>query len=157
MVKYVKKVDEKHKYYKQKVFCSNGIGKDYEKSFDSRLNKYNGKETNTLYRMSDGKKLPLPIYLRNKIYTEEERELLWLHKLDENTRYVKGNKVKGDNEKGYERLVEKYREIDKELGYGSPTDYDGQQYERDRRIINQLRRITPKAPLNKGVKPIQLS
>lgn len=152
--KYITKADEKHKYYKPIILCSPGIGKNYEKSLNARLNKYKKSETDTMYRLRNGKKVAMPKYYRNKLYTEEEREQLWLDKLDEGVRYVKGNKVKADNEEGYNELVKYYREVDRKLGFGNPEDYDGMKYEADRRALNQAKRLTPTSPLKKRAKPI---
>ena len=49
-------------------------------------------------RVKNGGKTALPIYYRNKIYSEEEREKLWLNKLDNNVRWIEGIKVKADDE-----------------------------------------------------------
>ena len=101
IVKYVNKVDEKHKEYNSKILTSAGIGKNYINRIDSKNNKYKGKETDETYKTRQGVKLNMPIYYRNKIYTEEEREKLWIHKLDENIRWVCGEKVdisKGDED-----------------------------------------------------------
>ena len=43
--------------------------------------KENG-QTKETYINSQGFKMALPVYYRNKIYTEEEREKLWIEKLD---------------------------------------------------------------------------
>ena len=40
-------------------------------------------ETKETYINSQGFKMALPMYYRNKIYTEEEREKLWIEKLDD--------------------------------------------------------------------------
>ena len=45
----------------------------------------------------------MPIYYRNKIYSEEEREKLWIQKLNSNTRYILGEKI--DISKGEEYSV----------------------------------------------------
>ena len=91
-MKYIGKQDEKHKTYKPIILASAGIGRGYEKRKDSENNKYkkNG-ETNETYKTRKGTKLALPIYYRNKIYTEEEREKLWIEKLDKQERYVLGS------------------------------------------------------------------
>ena len=44
-------------------------------------------------KIERGHKQALPIYWRNKIYSEEEREKLWLQKLDKKERYVNGQKI----------------------------------------------------------------
>ena len=99
--------------------CSKGLGSSYLNRYDSNLNKFKGKETKEDYRTRDGVKLALPIYYRNKIDKEEEKELLWLNKLDKEERFVLGEKVSvKDNEDSYERLLKYYRVINKQLGYG---------------------------------------
>ena len=60
--------------------------------------------------------MALPIYYRNKIYKEEEKELLWLNKLDKEERFVLGEKVSvKDSDKEYESLLKYYRVINKQL------------------------------------------
>ena len=86
MIKYVTKFDEKHKNYKPIICTSNGIGNNYKAS-PSEI-------AEDKYRTEKGYKLTQPIYYRNKIYTESEREELWIKKLDENIRYIGSNKVK---------------------------------------------------------------
>ena len=108
--KYVTKIDIDHKEYQPKILCSAGIGKSYIDRPDARNNKYNGKDTIEVYKDRSGYKSSLPIYYRNYIYTEDEREQLWIDKLDKNVRYVCGEKVdisKGDET--YYKLVD-YRD-----------------------------------------------
>ena len=81
--KYVTKTDTQHKWFTGKILTSAGIGSNYIKRQDSKLNTFKHKDTNELYTTRKGTKLPLPIYYRNKIYTEEEREKLWTIKLDQ--------------------------------------------------------------------------
>ena len=93
VIKYVTKIDEKHKEYKSIILTSAGIGKGYIKRFDAEQNKYVKGKTKEYYKTKQGIKLGLPIYYRNKIYSEEEREMLWIEKLDSKIRYINGVKV----------------------------------------------------------------
>ena len=68
------KIDEKHPKFRGKVLCSAGIGAGYLKREDAKRHVYIPGETNESYRMRNGGKLNLPIYYRNKLFTEEERE-----------------------------------------------------------------------------------
>ena len=43
--------------------------------------------------MRNGGKLNLPIYYRNKLFTEEEREKLFLEKIETGIIYVLGTKI----------------------------------------------------------------
>lgn len=142
IVKYVNKTDEKHKNYKSQILTSAGIGKRYTTQPDARLNKYNGKETKEYYRTPQGYKLSLPIYYRNKIYTEEQREQLWLNKLDKEERHVCGERIsisQGDRE--YYELLEYYRKKNNKLGYGGKKDWKQKEYEEQRRQLKQQLRI----------------
>ena len=93
IVKYVNKIDPKHKEYESKILCSPGIGKGYTKRSDINKNKFKGKETNETYTLRDGRKIALPTYYRNKIYTEDEKEKLWLIKLDKEERWICGERI----------------------------------------------------------------
>lgn len=143
MTKYVTKVDQEHKYYKPKIFASKGIGKEYTERADAKRNKYRGKDTREYYTTRNGYKLALPIYWRNKIYTEDEREKLWMQKLDEQKRYV--NKREIDISKGeqpYYDALQFARYENKLLGYGSgEIDWNRKRYEKQRRMLKQKQRI----------------
>lgn len=143
ITKYCTKIDEKHKEYKPKIFCSSGIGKNYIGTLNSKINKYKKGKTKEYYQKRDGTKLALPIYYRNKIYTEEEREKLWIEKLDQKIRYVDGVRIdisKGEEE--YYRKLKHAREKNKELGYGSDEiNWERKRYERELRNLNYKKRL----------------
>ena len=92
ITKYVTKTDLKHSEYNSKILCSSGIGKNYIERSDSNKNRYKKNGTDETYKTREGTKLAIPIYYRNKIYTEEERERLWIEKLDQEVRYINGEK-----------------------------------------------------------------
>ena len=97
-MKYITKVDEDHKGFKAVILTSAGIGKQYtENKHKKDKNKYQGDKTDETYRLPNGAKSALPIYYRNKIYTDEEKEELWLNKLDKQERYVNGTKISVKN------------------------------------------------------------
>ena len=121
IVKYLTKIDEKHKAYKSIVLTSPGIGKYYIENPNSLKNKYNGTKTSETYRTTTGHKIALPIYWRNKIYTEEEREKLWIQKLDKEERWVCGERISVKNsDKYYIELVKYHRVRTAYLGYYEP-------------------------------------
>lgn len=140
IVKYVNKADEKHKEYNSKILTSKGIGKGYIERNDSKMNKYKKNETKESYTTRQGIDLNLPIYYRNKIYEEEEREQLWLEKLDKQERYVLGKKIKVRNEKEeeyYYKALEEARKKNKRLGYGDDSiNWERKRYENERRRLN---------------------
>lgn len=144
IVKYIIKQDYEHKEYKSKILTSPGIGRGYEKSYNAILNKYrNDGKTDDTYRTKTGHKIAMPIYWRNKIYSEQEREKLWLEKLDKQVRYIRGEKI--DISKGMEEywnILEWYRKRNKELGYGdNQYNWKRKEYEEEMRIIKQATRI----------------
>lgn len=143
IVKYVSKTDEKHKEYKSIILCSQGIGKKYIDRTDSKRNKYNGKETKEEYTTRNGLKLALPIYYRNKIYNDKERENLWLMKLDKEERWVDGVRVDvSKGEDNYYKILEVAREKSKRLGYSdNAIDWDRKRYENERRNLIKLERV----------------
>lgn len=146
IVKYVNKPDEKHKEFNSKILTSSGIGKNYINTTNAKLNKYKEKNTKETYITRNGIKLNLPIYYRNKIYTEEEREKLWIEKLDKNIRYINGEKIKiNKNEEEYFKALEYHRKINKKLKYGNnEINWNKKRYEREQANLRHNKRIDKK-------------
>ena len=94
ITKYMLKVNEKCREFEGKVFCSQGIGRNYEKSINARRNRYQGERTIETYKAEDGRELPMPKYYHDKIYSEEEREKLWIIKQERGYRYIGGEKCR---------------------------------------------------------------
>lgn len=144
IIKYVTKIDQDHKEYNPKILTSAGIGKSYLQRPDAEKNKYkeNG-ETDETYKTRQGQKINMPIYLRNKIYTEEEREKLWIEKLNKQERFVDGIKVSTkENEDHYYKILESAREKNARLGYADDREnWEQKEYEKKRRIINHKKRL----------------
>lgn len=146
--KYVTKQDEKHKWFSGKILASSGIGNNYTNKPQSKNNKFNGNETKEIYITRQGKKTALPMYYRNKLYSEEERELLWINKLNENIRYVCGEKIDVSTKEGeilFEKCQKIYQRKNTELGYGKIT-WDQYKYKKDLKKLNK-----------KIVKPINIT
>jgi len=97
IVKYLYKTDTKHKYYTPIILCSKGIGSGYFNRSDYKINKYNNEKTNEMYTTKSGVKLPLPKYYRNKIYSDDEKESLWINLLNKEKRYVLGLEIDAKN------------------------------------------------------------
>ncbi len=143
IVKYVNKIDKYHKEYNSKIFTSKGIGKNYMKRRDKERNKYRKGETIETYKTLSGTELALPTYYRNHIYTEEEKEKLWLEKLDEQVRWVDGVKVDvSKNDKEYFKLLKEKRAKNKRLGFGdNAKNWEQKKYENEKRNLKRLERI----------------
>lgn len=143
IIKYITKQDEKYKTYKSKILTSPGIGRNYTNGQDWKTNKYNGEKTKETYKTSTGHKIAMPTYWRNKIYTEEEREKLWIQKLNKQERWICGEKIDISNtEQEYYNLLKYHRQRSKQLGYGdNKKDWSREQYEKQRRNLKIKERI----------------
>lgn len=143
ITKYVTKRDEKHKEYESKILTSPGIGRDYIDSGRAKRNKFDQKNTKEEYRTRQGIKLNLPIYYRNHIYTDDEKEKLWIEKLNKEERWVDGRPSDiSQNEEHYYLLLEEARRKNKELGYGDNTiNWERKKYENERRNLIKLQKI----------------
>lgn len=138
IIKYISKVDPDHVAYKSIVLCSPGIGRNY----NGRYNRFNGENTDETYRTRTGHTINLPIYYRNKIYSDKQREILWLQKLDKNVRYIMGNKVAGDDTALIDNLTEYHRRTSRQLGYPPPEFiYKQSEYENKRRQLLVNKRL----------------
>lgn len=97
---YSLKINKEFAIYKPTVLCSKGIGENYITTEVKKMKQFNGKYTPDYYTLNDGRKVAMPKYYRNKLYTEQEREQLFIYKLEEEYTYVSGVKVlKTDTEK----------------------------------------------------------
>lgn len=140
IVKYVTKMDEKHPEFIGKVFATKGLGSSYIQSYDAKNNKYKGRETNELYRLPNGTKTAMPTYLRNKLYSESERENLWLKRMDEMKIWVKGNEIDISTTEGYNQYVKTlsyYQKLDQRNGYPK-RQRDKKKYEKKVQKILEL-------------------
>lgn len=145
IVKYVTKIDKTHKNYKPIILNSKGIGKNYIDSEFSKKNKYKGDNTNETIKLNDGTKVQLPIYYRNYIYTEEEREKLWINKIEKQERYILGQKIDISTDEGlnlYEEILKNVQKINNNLGYGDDSkNWKKKDYNVTNHYINKLTRI----------------
>ena len=103
------KEDEKHPNFVGKVLCSKGIGAKYTERAEAKKHIYKKGKTIETYRLRNGAKINLPIYYRNQLFSEEEREMLFLDKIEKGIIYVMGQKVHRNDEKYYLKLLEEGR------------------------------------------------
>lgn len=97
IVKYVTKIDQDHPEFIGKIFCSPGIGHEYMERPEAKRAHKNKEE---FVKTPRGLKVGMPMYIRNKTYTERERENLWLERLNKEERYVNGIKFNTSTRKG---------------------------------------------------------
>lgn len=155
ITKYIAKQDADHKYYKPKILTSAGIGRNYTTSKKRHDHIYKNTETKDYYKNDSGHKQQMPIYWRNKLFTDEQKEQLWIQKLDKNTRWICGDKIdlNEKTEQEYYDTLEWHRKRNKKLGYGDDKiNWTRKKYEDERRAYLQKEKIkTPSAgSISKG-------
>lgn len=118
IVKYMTKTDLDNPEFNGIILASPGLGKNFINSYDGKKIKYVKKNeiqrTIETYRLDNGQKIPLPKYYKYKLFTEEEKELLWIEKIEEGYSYVMGEKhsTKTDEEeKAFQKVVLYYRQL----------------------------------------------
>lgn len=112
VIKYCTKQDKDHPSWRGKIFCSSGIGKTY---------RHHDKDKD-YYRDRKGFIHGLPHYLKNKIYTEEEKEKLWLDKINDNKAYIGGREYDLNDEKDFQRY---YKELQIAINESERKGYIG--------------------------------
>ena len=129
--------------------------KNVKKSYKNRKKFGKSKKTIITYKAHNGQGLPLPRYYKTKIYTDDQRQLLWLYAEDEGTKWVKGFKVIAANTVNkdyYERLLKEKNEN----GIGLHGD-DIEEIERKKAInrMNKLQNLTNRRQRNEMGKRIR--
>lgn len=140
IVKYVTKIDSDHKNFQGKILPSPGIGKGFLNKWDAKQKKFKGEETDTTFRLPNGYEVDMPIYYRNYIYTEQERELLWGQILDKQERWVMGHKIDVSTSKGeieYENALNYYQTVNKRLNYDTEK-WEKKKYETRKKELRNL-------------------
>ena len=84
----------------------------------------------------------MPTYFRNKLYSDEEKEKLWVEKLDKQERWVGKQKIDVSKTEGdYIEAVRQMRVVNRELGFPDMKSArkDKEQEEIRRQIIQETR------------------
>ncbi|UPW41279.1 replication initiator protein [Sigmofec virus UA08Rod_4510] len=103
--KYLTKIDEDNRDFRGIVLCSPGLGKEYVNRNRKRF-EWRGDKSKEDYYCRNGQKIALPRYYKEKLYTEEQRELLWIYREERGEKYVNGYKM-------YVRTEEEMHEYDR--------------------------------------------
>lgn len=163
ITKYMTKIDEKHKSFIGKVMCSAGIGSNYLKREDAKYNRYKeDTETNQTYRLRDGRRTRLPMYYRNKIYNEEEKEKLWIEMQEKGKTWVDGVECDIDSIE-YNHLLTEARQKYEEMTGSKPTDWDEEKYwkrlkkmQQKRKEIEKERSMERRGDFDSPLNPIEV-
>ena len=142
ITKYMLKVNENDKSFIGKVLCSAGIGANYINRKDAQNNKFVPHGTEETYKLRNGKVINLPQYYRRKIYTEEEREKLWIEKQEQEFRFIMGEKVDIYNEDEYKSILEYYQRMGRELYGDNVQEWE---YQAQRNRLERMKKARSKA------------
>lgn len=125
MTKYMLKVDINHPSFKQIVLASAGIGAGYMDRLDYLWQKQNYKNINVAtYTFRNGTKMAMPKYYKNKIFTEKEREKMWINNLNRGLIWIFGEKVKADDWKTIDNLREYWQKYGREVMGDNPIAWN---------------------------------
>ena len=87
--------------YTGKVLCSPGLGAGYVKRIGKR-HEWNGENAKEDYYTRQGTYIALPKYYKYKLFTEEQREQLWIYREESGEKYVGNFKIKVKDEESEE-------------------------------------------------------
>lgn len=120
--KYMTKLDKDHKGFEGKVHCSPGLGKAFTETLYFKSYKYIPGKSRNDYIASNGAKMALPKYWKNKAYNEDEREIIWSEAMDKGDTYINGTRYgKETNPETIEQIRKKAQEDNIKLGFGDRT------------------------------------
>lgn len=132
-----------------KVLASKGIGKQYLKRIDVQNNKFREKGTNETYRFRNGTKMYLPQYYRNKIYSEDEKEHLWIEKQEKEEVYIAGEKVNPNNTEEYFNILKFHQDRAKELFGDNPEEWEEMKLKKQRQKLEKYLTKNMRKSVNK--------
>lgn len=147
VTKYITKIDLDHKEFNGKILCSKGIGSQYK----GYINQYNNEDTNQLYTFKNGTKCQLPTYYRKKFYSEDEREKLWIYKLNEQIRWIDGVKCDANDTERIEKILQTAQNKNKRLGFLNRT-YTERERDNYSKIIEKINLQTKKLDIIRKAK-----
>lgn len=125
MTKYMLKVDIKHPEFKQIVLASKGIGSGYLDRLDYLWQKQNYKNIEVAtYTFRNGTKMAMPKYYKNKIFTDKEREKMWINNLNRGLLWIYGEKVKADDWKTIDNLRKYWQNYGREVMGDNPIAWN---------------------------------
>lgn len=149
MTKYMLKVDVKHPEFKQIVLTSPGIGAEYMDRLDYLWQKQNYKKIDVAtYTFRNGVKMAMPKYYKDKIFTEREKEVMWINNLDRGLLWIYGEKVKANDWKTIDNLREYWQKYGREVMGDDPIAWNAmkerRKEEKQRRAIAEARKRAEK-------------
>ena len=136
MTKYMLK-ESLDKSFTPQVFASKGIGSNYFNRKDWKYNQYKENDTQETYRFRNGTKMYMPQYYRNKIYSDDEREKLWIEKQEKGVVYIAGEKIDIKNTDEYKNILSYYQNRAISLHGDNPDKWEWEKFARKRRKLEK--------------------
>ena len=149
MTKYMLKVDIKHPTFKQVVLASAGIGAGYMDRLDYLWQKQNYKQINVAtYTFRNGTKMAMPKYYKNKIFTDKERERMWINNLNRGLLWIFGEKVKADDWETIDNLRRYWQKYGRMVMGDNPIAWNAmkerRKEEKQRKAIAEAKKLAEK-------------
>lgn len=149
MTKYMLKVDIKHKEFKQIVLASPGIGAGYFDRLDWQWQKQNyGKIEVPTYTFRNGTKMAMPKYYKDKLFTEQERNKMWINNLNRGILWIYGEKVKADDWRTIDNLRTYWQNFGKNIMGDDPIAWNAmkerRKEEKQRKAIAEAKKSAEK-------------
>lgn len=133
ITKYMLKVDTKHPYYTQIVLASKGIGSSY---FNRDANAWQKRHVKEIcvptYKFRNGTQVAMPKYYKDKVFTEKEREIMWINNLERGKEYIGGEEVDADDNESIDNLRAYYQQYGKLYMNDNPEEWERKKQERRR-------------------------
>lgn len=149
MTKYMLKVDTKHPEFKQIVLASPGIGNGYFDRLDWQWQKQNYERLEVpTYTFRNGTKMAMPKYYKDKLFTEEERNKMWINNLNRGILWIYGEKVKANDWITIDNLRKYWQNFGRTIMGDDPIAWDKAKArraeEKQRKAIAEARRKAEK-------------
>ena len=143
------KVDIKHKTFKQIVLASKGIGSGYFDRIDYLWQKQNYKNIEVAtYTFRNGTKMAMPKYFKDKLFTDREREKMWINNLNRGILWIYGEKVKADDWKTIDNLREHWQKFGRDVMGDDPIAWNAmkerRKEEKQRKAIAEAKKSAEK-------------
>ena len=143
------KVDIKHKTFKQIVLASKGIGSGYFDRLDYLWQKQNYKKIEVAtYTFRNGTRMAMPRYFKNKLFTDKEREKMWINNLNRGLLWIYGEKVKANDWRTIDNLRRYWQKFGRDVMGDDPIAWNAmkerRKEEKQRRAIAEAKKLAEK-------------
>ena len=129
------------------MLTSKGIGRAY-------IDKNKGSGKTDEYRTRKGFIMNQPDYYRRNIYSDKEREQIWIENQERGYRYICGEKVSTENLEEWENLTRYYQERARRLYNESMDEWEA---DKAKKRLERMKIARTKYAVNKARKSVNKS